>query len=214
MQGRGSPIAILPAETSENPFSFRIALKYCGNTLAIPQILTPFGMKKILSFAVFALFGISFTGCETTQYPDPFDFNVILGSQLKGASVQVDIIGISEDQLETYVNKSITEYFKPDDPLRENAFKTSLNFRRDTAEAQTFPITDPMWEAWIEENNAQYIVFLADLPGLTKDQPGNADPRRLILPLDRSQWEKRPEIISVRITGESIVSDPAPLETY
>lgn len=171
-------------------------------------------MKKIFVSVIFSLVGLLFTGCETTQYPDPYDFNVILGSQLKGASVQVDIIGISEDQLSTYVNKSVTEYFKPDDPLRQNALKTSLNFRRDTAEAQAFPVTDPVWRAWIEENNAKYVVFLADLPGLNKDQPGNQDPRRLILPLEKSKWDKRPEIITVQVTGEDIVPDPAPLETY
>ncbi len=153
-------------------------------------------------------------GCETTPLPSPFDLTVNLGEELEGASMQVDLIGIPEEALPLYRTKSVSAYFEPGDTLRETATKHSLSFGRDSTPTQLFPATDPIWSQWIEGAGADYLIILADLPGLKEDRIGNADARRLILPLHKADWEAMPEWVTVEISGETITPVPAPLETY
>jgi len=164
--------------------------------------------------AVFLFLGLFFQACETTRLPDPYYFNVVLDESLEGASVQVDVIGVSRDERDLYANKSVTEYFEPGDSLRQSAVKESLIFGRHTSSLQSISASDPIWSRWIEERGAEYVVFLADVPGLKEDKPGNADSRRLILPLDKAKWDERPEIITIEVSSEDILSDPGPLEVY
>jgi len=46
---------------------------------------------------------------------------------------------------------------------------------------------------------AQHLVIVADLPGVVTDQVGNADPRRLILPLDRAAWDSGVNTINILV---------------
>ncbi len=155
-----------------------------------------------------------FAGCETTSLPDPYDYTVSLDPSLRGASVQVDLIGIPEGELEQFRTKSVTAYWQPGDADREGALKKTLVFSADTAQSQMLSRADPVWADWIENGNAAYVVILADLPGLAEDQMGNADPRRLILPLNKEKWEERPEVIAVAVGADSVSATPTPLESY
>lgn len=154
------------------------------------------------------------SGCETTRLPDPYDFEVALGRDLRGASVQVDLIGIPAEELDRFVNYSVTSYFEPGDSLRAGAVKETLSFRRDAPEVQLLSARSPIWTDWIENRGAAYVVILADTPGLKEDEPGNADSRRLIIPLHQAKWDRRPDRVRITVTGDDVTADPMPLETY
>lgn len=163
---------------------------------------------------LFAALLFFLVGCETVSLPDPYDVEIALGEDLYGASVQVDLIGIPAEELSRYASYSVTEYFEPGNQLRNETQKTTLSFRRDTGTVQLLSASDAIWSEWIESRSASYLVILADTPGLRNDAPGNLDSRRLILPLHQREWEKRPTRIQVQVTGDSVTSDPLPLETY
>ena len=55
---------------------------------------------------------------------------------------------------------------------------------------QSLAVDDPKWAEWLR-TGALHLVLIADLPGPVSDQTGNADPRRLILPLDRAAWDRK-----------------------
>ena len=44
-----------------------------------------------------------------------------------------------------------------------------------------------------------YVLVL--LPGVTEDQPGNADPRRQIIPLGKCRWEGNSVKLEVQRAG-------------
>ena len=153
-------------------------------------------------------------GCETTQLPDPYDYRLELGSDLQGASIQVDMIGVPAAELERWRNKSITAYWEPGDADRMAAPKKTVVFSKDTESSQMLLSTDRVWQTWIQNENATSIVILADLPGIRKDAPGNADSRRIILPLAAAAWDERPQLITLRITGTGISAEPMALTDF
>jgi hypothetical protein len=84
---------------------------------------------------------------------------------------------------------SMSSYWEPGNPMRESAVKYVMTFGASAAKEQILAKSDPIWQKW-KERKATHLLVMAFLPGI-KDQPGGADPRRIILPLDSSKWEKR-----------------------
>ncbi len=170
--------------------------------------------NRLFPLLVAALAALAFAGCNTNPFPDPYDIRVSLSDDLRGASIQVDAIGIPNGELSKFRTKSVTDYWKPGDDDRVLATKKTLVFTRDTGLTQSIPSDDPLWNRWIQQYEAQYMVFLVDLPGLSQDMEGNADKRRLIIPLDKKLWEERPSVINVTVSMNGVSSNPVPMESY
>lgn len=142
--------------------------------------------------------------CATTPTPSPYTLNFTLDKALEGASLQVDVIGANAvADLPKWDAYSITEYWQPGNVTRRDADKISLVFGRGKPNAQSVSSTDPKWNAWIKRG-ALYVVVIVDLPGISGDKQGNADPRRLILPLDKAQWASGTKAIDVLIQESGI----------
>jgi len=54
----------------------------------------------------------------------------------------------------------------------------------------TISAQHPHWQTWLKSGVA-HLVILADIPVITNDQAGNADARRLIIPLDKKLWNRK-----------------------
>lgn len=138
-----------------------------------------------------------FAGCASAPKPKPYEVAVTLDPSLAGASLQVDLVGANElSDLPKWQNYSVTEYWQPGNAFRRDANKVTLNFGRGQPMTQTLSSTDPRWAEWLS-TGAMHLVILADLPGPVSDQAGNADPRRLILPLDRAAWGSKTNRLDV-----------------
>ena len=136
-------------------------------------------------------------GCTTVPQPRAFSVTLTLDSALVGTSVQVDLVGANDlADLPKWQSYSVTEYWQPGNPFRRDARKHTVQFSRDQPNTQMLLIGDSLWTEWLS-TGAQHLVIVADLPGVVTDQMGNADPRRLILPLDRASWDK--EITTIHI---------------
>lgn len=141
------------------------------------------------------LAGIS--GCASAPKPTPYEIAVTLDPALEGTSLQVDLVGANElSDLPKWQNYSVTEYWQPGNAFRRDANNVTLSFGRGQPMTQTLSSTDPRWAEWLR-TGALYLVILADLPGAVNDQAGNADPRRLILPLDRAAWGSKTNQIEI-----------------
>lgn len=145
--------------------------------------------RIFLVAATVAVLGL-FAACASTPTPSRYTVNFTLDKTLEGTSLQIDIIGANAvADLPKWEAYSITEYWQPGNTTRRDADKATLEFGRGKPIVQTFASTDPKWNEWLR-TGALYMVVIADLPGIAADKQGNADPRRLILPLDKAEWAR------------------------
>ena len=148
----------------------------------------------LLAFAALLL-----GGCATTPKPSPYSVSLTLDTPLVGTSVQVDLVGANElTDLPKWQSYSVTEYWQPGNPFRRDARKHTVQFSRDQPNTQVLLISDSIWKEWLN-TGAMQLVILADLPGAVTDQVGNADPRRLIIPLDKASWPSKTTTIQVLV---------------
>ena len=135
--------------------------------------------------AAFAL-----TACNSAPKPVAHTITLALDKSLENTSLQVDIIGANAtSDLPKWESYSITEYWQPGNTTRRDTDRYTVDFGRGKPSSQMIGSIDAKWSRWLQ-TGATYVVVIADLPGIPSDQQGNADPRRLILPLDAAQWKK------------------------
>lgn len=129
-----------------------------------------------------------FAGCASVPKPKAYAVRLSVDPALAGTTVMVDLAGPNEiSDLPKWQTYSITEYWQPGNVFRRDASKATLEFGRDHPATQILAATDPRWKEWLK-TGALHLVIVADIPGVVNDQAGNADPRRLIVPLDKAVW--------------------------
>jgi hypothetical protein len=142
--------------------------------------------------------------CATLPKPQAYNIKVTLDPAMIGNSFQVDLIGANKvSDLPKWESYSVNEYWQPENVVRRDARKATLEFGRGRPDTQVFASTDPRWSEWLA-TGALYLVVIADLPGSWTDRPGNADPRRVILPLDKVEWGKNTDTIEFRIQSSGV----------
>lgn len=133
-------------------------------------------------------------------------------------SIEVNVVAVNNAELSKWSGKDVTEYWRPDEPLRHDAFNSKHAIVVTFGEAKRRcmivdrqtrldwgPIltrSDPIWRFWEKEREATHLFVLSNYP---RSAAGAADSRRVILPLDREQWAgyygKKRVWIEVRPSG-------------
>lgn len=159
-----------------------------------------FSLLAVLAAAIALLAA----GCASGPQATAFNVKVELAPSLAGSSIQVDLIGAnSVSDLPKWQTISVSDYWQPENAQRRDADKAVLQFGPGKANVQTFSSTDPVWQRWIS-TGAMHLVVLVDLTGISSDKEGNADPRRLILPLDVKKWPADVKTIELRLQESGI----------
>lgn len=179
-------------------------------------------MKTLSSFFRFGLLGtglvglaIIFAGCNTCKpggspgKPREYNLHVNLSPSLKESSVVVDLIPANAYDLERLRTCSVNKFWQADDPMRKDLTRVSFSFVSGNNLGREIKASDPRWEKWIN-SGAQYLVLIADLPGVYQDRPGNQDPRRQILPICRCYWPSGTKdlVVDVQASGLRVVTPP------
>lgn len=166
---------------------------------------------RIMGVALAAM-ALLASGCGSSPRATKLQVNMTLNEQLAQSgrvpSIEVDVIGLNESQLSTFRSVGLSEYFLS--TLRRDTNKKTYYFASGNTEPKTLSRTDDAWSEWIDDQGAMYLAVLADIPGVTQDMPGEADPRRLILPLDRSRWSGTRVDIRVDRSGLTLLTPPKP----
>lgn len=143
-------------------------------------------------------------GCTSTPVARNFNVRIEVDAALAASSVQLDLVGANAiSDLPKWQTYSVSDYWQPGDPLRRDSDKAVLRFGPGKPTIQSFSGSDPIWNRWLR-TGALYLVVLVDLPGIAADREGNADPRRLILPLDKAEWARGTETIELRVQESGI----------
>ena len=129
--------------------------------------------------------------------------NVMVTAEgIGGRSIEVNLIGVSDTEFHRWTTTSMAQYWQPGNPMRENAKKYVMRFGRDLPQQQILKKNDPIWRVW-SKRKAKHLFVLADLRGGFKDAPGNADPRRLILPIYKC-WKWHQDTIAVQLESNGV----------
>ncbi len=100
-------------------------------------------------------------------------------------SIEVDLVGVSEQEKHLWETYSMTDYWNPGNRLRTEAVKHVLRFGSGQSTSQTIKRKDAIWADWKSAGTC-YLFVLADLPGAYSDVPGSDDPRRKVLDLKKT----------------------------
>jgi len=129
--------------------------------------------------------------------PGPFNVKVFVDEADAGLrdeqtktlkSIQVDLIGVNPSEYEQWEQMSVSEYWEPTNPIRQSAYQYVMKFGDIEPTEQVLSAENKIWNRWIKENQAEHLFVFANLQGI-EDKPGDADPRRVILPLARGKWD-------------------------
>jgi hypothetical protein len=150
-----------------------------------------------------------FAGCSSCKpgRPGPigkYKIEVTLDDSLKSSSVLVDLTGVQSLSLPRWNDYDMAKYWREGDPMRRDADKKTLNFVSGQATTQSLEMTDAIWDKW-KAKGVSHIAILADLPIAAASQPGNADPRRQILPLDQCSWPDKTKALKILVQRSGIV---------
>lgn len=169
---------------------------------------------------VCALMLLGLSGCKTLEeivptasVPSKIKPQIVfdVAHEYRFASIQVDVIAIKASDLEQWSKKSIDKYLSPNDRARERALKKTLTFQSGDNAPKSFEPSDILWTQW-QPRDPYYLVVLADIPGRHRDQYGNADKRRIIIPLQASEWTDPKDLseISIHISSNGLLATPTP----
>jgi len=129
--------------------------------------------------------------------PGPFNVEVFLDESDTGLrdkvkaiqSLEVNLVGVNATEVNRWKQMSMNGYWEPDSPIRKSAKKYVMTFGQAHPKTQVLKKHDPVWSEWITKLKANHLFILVYLPWIHKDQPGDADPRRIALPLEKGRWE-------------------------
>ena len=101
--------------------------------------------------------------------------------------VEVHLVGVNASEYDVFNNYSMGKYWVHGDALARDASKHAMQFGVGRPVEQALSEKDEIWGKW-QNKGSENLFILVNLPGVHEDKPGNADPRRLILLLDRKHW--------------------------
>jgi hypothetical protein len=132
-------------------------------------------------------------GCDA----GPYDVEISLEKSDTGLrdrmgavrSIEVNLVGVNDTEKRRWEEMSMNDYWEPDNAIRAAAKKHVMTFGQGHDDTQVLSTKNPIWREWIKDRGASHLFILAYLPWIRKDMTGQADPRRVILPLKRERWE-------------------------
>lgn len=137
----------------------------------------------------------------------PVAWNIKL-IKVTGASVEVDLIGISPSELSYWNHVDITKYFATTgDPVREQAADRAKRTRFEEGNEFLLKADDPIWTKWLSYGTSE-LVILASLPKRVGE--GEADQRRRILSIGKKEWQAKGKTIEIEILDSQIRPLTAP----
>lgn len=105
--------------------------------------------------------------------------------------VEVDLIGVSENEIATWNAQSVDQHFSGENARRAAAkdYTRTFTFSQDDAAPKTLASNDPIYQVWEKRGVTTLFVFAS--ARTFRVSPGGPDGRRLSIPLTTDKWEVR-----------------------
>ena len=161
--------------------------------------------------AVLSIPGFLLIGCEHAgEHFRSYDVSVVLDNSLRDSNgnmrtVEVDMVGVNDADFPRWNNKSINEYCTPNDAFHISADPGVLEFSNE-AGPKVLLSSDRHWDQWLTVQSAKNLMVLCFIAGYahTDGGPGNQDPWRLVLPLDKLAWDSSMSTVNLMVTSRGM----------
>jgi hypothetical protein len=174
--------------------------------------------RESLLLAGMALVAFLAVGCSPIT---PLNVTVALDPAYKfDGQMQVDIVAINPNDHQRWRDYSMTKYWEPNDAMRKSVPVYTMTLDPAKTPSQTLSASDPIWGKWLAGANEKDPPKLYVLAGIRKawnaekdDKPGDQDPRRQMLPLGASRWDKSlgsPPNVKLTVKATGIITDTQP----
>ena len=150
----------------------------------------------VLVLGVLGLLCALSPGCRSTPRVKPVAWNLII-TNTTAASVEVDVVGVTENEKGFYEGLSMEDYWKPGGGLRRDADKLSNLLERDS---WTISRKNPKWREWLDRGVKQVLV-VADLPEKNALW-------KVPLSLDKNAWDARHRTLEIEIQNTLVRITP------
>lgn len=138
-------------------------------------------------------------------------------------SVEVNLVGVNASEFPVWQGYSVTKYWTPDDSQRVTAVRQQrarvFTFGEQPPFLHTLQKWDPIWDTW-KGSGAMHLFVLSNYPRVASDVPGDADVRRVILPLSKRRWRSyawynrlfgfRKRLLHLEVTPSGVVNHTPP----
>ena len=158
-------------------------------------------MKKfLLALLVPAVFA---TGCSSGG--STFDIQVSPTKELEKVygyypSIEVDIIGASDEDAMRLKPYPIEKYFEKDNPVRTYLNPVKFKFSESDLSNKVLHSSDPLFKEWVD-SDISYIVMIANLPYSDPEMKEN-DPRKYVYKVPKGFFSMSPDIyVKIGATG-------------
>jgi len=141
---------------------------------------------------------VTCTGCAPYR-----GISMKVAQDIKDANIEVHLVGVHPSSYDEWYNYSVDKYWSYSDAKRINADKVVYLFGKGKGTSIIVPINKGKgllknkWNKWKKEG-CRHFVVLANLPLHSGDKPGNADLRRLFLPMRRNRYQKSEIEIAIK----------------
>ena len=147
------------------------------------------GLSLALLLVMAALVGC--TGMGRFDLEVTLDQNAFQAELSTIPSVEVNFIGVNRVEHPVWSNYSINKYWMPENPQRVSAARqqqtAAITFDQQSPFRQVISRTNRVWDRW-RAKGAMHLIVLCNYPRTSQDKPGDADVRRVVLPLDKQRW--------------------------
>lgn len=141
-------------------------------------------------------------------YGTSYAVNFELDRELNGASVELNIIGVTERTRGQWQNLLVDNYFGS--ARQKNTIDKEVIHFNQNLNIKNLSILSPVWERW-EKMGATHIYVIASIPGVTSDLRGENDPRVQLIPLSYCYWKVRDINFVVQSSGLRLLT---PMNDY
>ncbi len=133
-------------------------------------------------------------------------------------SVEVNFIAVNRTEYADWHNYSVNKYWMPDNPQRVSAARQQqagiITFGEQPPYRKMISRTNRIWNKW-KSKGSMHLIAVCNYPRTSTDKPGDADVRRIILPLEKQRWAgyfwgRRRIIFHVSPRGINCLTPPKP----
>jgi hypothetical protein len=128
--------------------------------------------KFFRTFALVAVVMALAAGCATK----PRAYSITIAPKTD-SSIPVDLVGVNDENFETFMAYDVDSYWRPHDPVRFAADKFEVQVSGSVATPSELAADDPIWAKWFG-NRVTHVIIIADLRGDDFKGLGRLDPRR------------------------------------
>ena len=178
------------------------------------------GPNRLAVLALLLVAGwVGTAGCADNS---PIDARVELDPQLSAGgrtppNVEVHVFGVNQKDYQRFANLSMSNWWDPsgthperDEAMRQRNLVYVIRLGKGSTSrliSEDDPNQKPYFENW-RRIGATHLFVLSNVPQGAEDKPGEADPRRAILEIQRRQWatEGAPVAVSVDRSGVHVKS--------